>query len=505
MEKINIKKLSVKFFLAPFLFILGACSSFAMKGEDAACDSYANDGGYYYVPQNKDRIAADTNSYNEIREQGFIKTSENNKSSFSLCSSTGAYTNIKNMVMNYNTLPNKDAVIIEQMLNYFDYSYQTNGDETLSIFNEVSDCPWNPSHKLASIAVKGKEKDTSNKSSNYVFLIDVSGSMSDVMPIVKSSFRILVQNLGDNDRVSIVTYANGVSKVLDGANGIQKDLIISKVDSLMAGGGTNGSGGIQMAYELAAKNFIKDGNNTVILATDGDFNIGISNQKDLENFIAEKRNTGVYLSVLGFGYGNYHSSTAETLANNGNGNAFYIDNERTANKLFGHGLTNAFDVLAKDTKIQVNFDSSLVDSYRLLGYENAMLTEEDFENSQKDAGEVLSGDVTVAMYEIIENDYRDNSVSDSYFTTEIHYKDPSDDSDKVTSNQEAKYSEDKSDDFLFQSLVVEYGLVLRGSEYKGNANYKDIINAYEINANKFQNDTDRDEFYRLVKRTENIS
>lgn len=500
MKKNNIMRKSVKLFLAPFIFLLGACKSFgACKEEGVAMMN----SGYTHWPNSYASDASparvDTNSYTEIKENNFINTSENNKSTFSLCSSTGAYTNLKNLVMNYGTMPDKNAVIIEQMLNYFDYSYEPNENETLAIFNEVSDCPWNSDHKLASIAVKAKDAEVPPGNNNFVFLIDVSGSMYSVLDMVKSSFEILTRNLSDNDRVSIVTYANGVSTVLDGASGKDRDLIISKVNGLMANGGTNGSGGIQKAYEIARKHFINDGNNRVILATDGDFNIGISDQTELQNYIADKRDSGIYLSILGFGMGNYHSDTAETLAKNGNGNMFYIDSERTANKLFGQDLMAAFEVVAKDTKTQVTFDSNQVASYRLLGYENALLSDDDFNNTQKDAGEILSGDVTVAMYEIVLNENAD--LTQSLFTSEIHYKDPKTSVDKELKNENAIYSATKSDDFVFQALVVEYGLVLRDSQYKGDATYNHVIGLYEEKSSIFNRDDNRKEFYNLVRAT----
>lgn len=500
MEKNNIKKLGVKLFLAPFLIALGACYGSDKDYGEENCGWYepgmAADVDEYFIGRE------DTNSYKEIKEKDFIKTSENDKSTFSLCSTTSAYTNIRNMVMSYNMMPDKNAIKIEQMLNYFKYSYQVNGDDDLLIFNEVSDCPWNSNHKLASIAVKAKEAKIEEGSCNFVFLIDVSGSMSEEIGLIKKSFNMLLRNVSDNDRISIVTYANGTDTVLDGASGNQKDLIKQKVDGLRASGGTYGQGGIQRAYEIASKHFIEGGNNRVILATDGDFNIGISNSNELEGFIASKRETGVYLTVLGYGMGNYHDNTAETLARNGNGNAFYIDNESTAERLFEQGISSTFEVVAKDTKTQVVFNANQVESYRLLGYENSMLTDEDFHNTEKDAGEVLSGDVTVAMYEIIPT--LDVDLTDNLFTSEIHFKDPSTNEDKVVKNEVAIYSNSQSDDFVFQSLVVEYGLVLRSSEYKGNSSLDHIISRYENKAQTFNTDFDREEFYSLVKKTINI-
>ena len=493
MKTTNVKKISAKLFLAPLLCLLGGCAG----------------GGYYdcgemYAPSDAQyqEVMVDTNDYETIKENAFVDTAINNKSSFSLCSSTAAYTNIRNMILENGYLPNKNAVNIEQMLNYFTYSYSLNEGETLGIFNEVSDCPWNSNHKLASIAVKAKDTETVGGSMNVVFLIDVSGSMYDRLPLVQKSFNYLINNLSDNDRVSIVTYANGVNTLLDGASGKDRAKIKNKVDSLTAGGGTNGSGGIQRAYELAIKHFIEGGNNRVILATDGDFNIGISNQKDLEDFISSKRESGVYLSVLGYGMGNYHDSTAETLARHGNGNAFYIDNESEARKMFAQGLSTAFEVVAKDTKTLITFDKEQVASYRLLGYENALLTEEQFNDEKVDAGEVLSGDVTVAMYEIVLAEGA--NLDGDLFTSEIHYKDPKTNENKEVKNTNSALSSARSNDFNFQSMIVEYALLLRNSKYKGTASYEQILEMYNSNKSYFNDNEERATFIRLVEETKRL-
>ena len=500
MKENNIKKIGVKLFLAPFVFALAGCFGGANYAENAD-DGYYNMGNGHYKLTGDEGVEKDTNSYTNIQENDFIDTSKNNKSSFSLCSSTGAYTNIKNLIER-DYLPNKDSVILEQMLNYFSYSYSINGDQALGIFNEVSDCPWNSGHKLASIAVKAKDAEVISGSCNFVFLIDVSGSMSSRMNNVKAAFNALVENIGDNDRISIVTYASGVSTVLDGVSGNEKDLILEKVNGLMAGGSTNGSGGIQRAYEIASKHFIDGGNNRVILATDGDFNVGISNQSELEDFIASKRDTGVYLSILGFGMGNYHSNTAETLAKNGNGNMFFIDDESTARRLFEQGLNSVFEVVAKDVKTMVTFNANTVASYRLLGYENALLTEDDYYNTQKDAGEVLSGDVTVAMYELELKE--DADLTGSLFSTEAHYKDPKTSEDKEVANDVAVYNSNKSEDFAFQALVVEFGLILRDSEYKGNSNFDHVIDTYENGLSVNCKDSEKDDFCKLVKKAKDL-
>ena len=491
----NKRKLnSVKFFLAPFLLALAACSGGRSYAPDMA-------DGYSSAPMGRNtKPQTDTNTYLAIKENDFIKTTVANKSSFSMCTSNGAYANMAGLIER-GIKPSKDAVIIEQMLNYFSYSYQLNEGESLGVFNEVSDCPWNSGHKLASVAVKAKEV-TSTGNFNFVFLIDVSGSMYDEMGNVKTCFTTLIKGLSDNDRVSIVTYASGVNTVVDGASAKDKDTLIEKVNGLMASGSTNGSGGIQKAYEIASKHLINGGNNRVILATDGDFNVGISKTSDLEKFIANKRDSGIYLSVIGFGMGNYHDSTAQTLARNGNGNVFYVSNENDAKNLFVNGLSSMFEVVSKDTKTQVVFDVNQVDSYRLLGYENALLTEAEFNDSNKDAGEVLSGDVTVAMYEIVLKENAD--LTKSLFTTEIHFKDPKTNEDKVIKNERAIYNSNGSMDFVFQSAVVEFGLLLRDSAYKGEASYDHILDVYANNGGDYSNDENKVKFFELVTKAKQI-
>lgn len=486
------KKQYKKLLVLPFLFAAVGC-------EDRA--------GYYpeyNTPDNYrdlSNIEKDTNKYEEIIENQFVKTSIQNKSSFSLCSSTSAYTNIKSIIEK-NSLPDKNAVKIEQMLNYFKYSYKIEDGKDLAIFNEVSDCPWNSQHKLASIAVKAKETEDEDKAKNLVFLIDTSGSMYDEIEMIKKAFTYLTRSITENDRISIVTYSNNVTVVLDGISGDQVSIIDNAVMKLDARGATNGAGGIQKAYEIATKHFITGGINQVILATDGDFNVGIDNTDDLGKFIEEKRDTGVNLSVLGCGSGNFRDDMAETLAKKGNGNAFFIDTENEARKLFEEGLSGIFEVVAKDTKTLVTFDKTTVESYRLLGYENSQMTEEEFNNSKKDAGELLAGDVTVAMYEI--ELASDADLTKNLFTTEIHYKDPETDESKELKNETAVYSAEKSSDFIFQSMVVEYSLILRGSKYRGTSTYSAIVEMYNSKKDYFDLDNDKAGFIELVSKTQSV-
>ena len=472
-------------------FILCSCASFSPTFGPK--DNYCN----YFED-------VDTNMYKEIIENKFIKTATENKSNFSLSSSTAAYTNIKNMIFEENCIPNKDAVLIDQMINYFDYDYKLQDGEKIGIFNEVADCPWNEDHFLASIAVKAKEIDeTERKNMNVVFLIDTSGSMSSYINMMKTAFEKLTNKMSDEDRISIVTYSTQVETILDGASGKDKNRILGKINTLSAGGGTNGGRGIQKAYEIAQSNFIEDGNNIVILATDGDFNVGIKTNEELAGFISKKRDTGIYLSILGFGYGNYRFDFAETLAKNGNGNMFYISNQHEIDRLFDGNIAGALEVLAKDVKTQIVFDKNQVDSYRLIGYEHSLMSSEEFEDNKTDAGEILAGDVTVALYEIILNDEVD--LNADLFTTEIRYKDPSTNKDQVMSNQNSRYSFTQSENFVFQSLVAEYGMILLDSQYKGTSNYVSIVDDYNEHKNNFLNDAKKEEFIRLVVCTKELT
>lgn len=485
------RRLTKRLLMLPALLCMTSCMSPRMN--DGFCD-------YWYTTAGYNVLVQDTNDYNEIVENGFTDTAENNKSSFSLDTSTAAYTNIKSLVLDERRLPSTNAVMIEQMLNYFTYDYQIGENQDLAIYNEISNCPWNEDSKLVSIAVKAKEvKEEERLPMNLVFLIDVSGSMSDSIALIKSAFGALCEQLNSNDRVSIVTYANGVSTILDGAKGSDTQKIMSKVNSLRVGGGTNGSKGLQRAYSVAQKSFIAGGNNRIILATDGDFNIGISTQDELSEYISTQRDSGIYISILGFGNNNYHNSTAETIIKNGNGNMFYIHNEDEIFRLFEGGLAASLEVVAKDCKSLVTFDVNQVASYRLLGYENAMLSEEQYEDNTVDAGEICAGHVTVAMYEIKLTNNCD--LSKNLFTSALHFKDPNTTEDKEVVASNALYNEIHSYDFTFQGMICEYALVLRNSKYKGTASLGHVLDLYDAFNEIYENDERKSEFYHLVEVT----
>ena len=406
-------------------------------------------------------------------------------STFSIDVDNASYTNIRRFINNGQAVP-KDAVRIEEMMNFFKYSYpQPTDKHPFSINTEYSDCPWNSKHQLLKIGLQGKNIPTDDlPASNLVFLIDVSGSMSNAnkLPLLKQSLKILLNELRKEDKVSIVVYAGAAGLVLPSTSGDQKQTIINALDNLNAGGSTAGGAGIELAYKTALENFIKGGNNRVILATDGDFNVGSSSNKDMETLIEEKRKSGVFLTCLGYGMGNYKDSKMEVLANKGNGNYAYIDNIQEANRFLGKEFKGAMFAIAKDVKIQIEFNPKHVQSYRLIGYENRKLRPEDFKNDAIDAGELGSGHTVTALYEIIptgiESTYSlpdlkyTNTTNTANYSTELatikfRYKKP--DGDKSiemvqTINDKTVALKTTSEDFKFTTAVAWFGLKLRDSK-----------------------------------------
>lgn len=415
----------------------------------------------------------DNEEYQEIVEGGFISPTTKPLSSFSLDSSSYAYSNLRRLIKN-NYKVNKDAVNIEQMLNYFSYSYKNDTDNALASSIEIAECPWNSENHLALISVNSKDIEMSDSKNNFVFLIDVSGSMNveNKLGLFKESFKLFMENIGEDDTVSIVTYANGVRVIADGVNGNEKMELIESVEELQASGSTNGSGGIQTAYELAVKHFIEGGNNRVLIATDGDFNVGIRSRNELNEFISNKRETGVYLSVFGYGMGNTKHDTMETLATNGNGNAYYIDSILEAKKVFASELGSVLNTVAKDSKIQVEFNPNVVLKYRLIGFENKGLTQDQFEDTHTDAGEIGAGHTTIAIYEIC---LKENVDNEFILKTKLRYKDAQNNDIDVEVINESCELTIPSYDFVFASCVVEFGLILRDSDFKGNSSFEHLI------------------------------
>jgi len=459
--------------------------------------------------------------YDAFVENPFELTKNQSVSTFSIDVDKAAYSNIRRMINNGEYV-NKNAVRIEEMINYFKYDYpQPKNNQPFSINTEYNDSPWNKQHKLLKIGLQGKEIPTDKlPNSNFVFLIDVSGSMNEQnkLPLLKSSFKVLLDQLRPTDKVGIVVYAGSAGMVLPPTSAKEKNKIIEALDKLQAGGSTAGGQGIELAYKLAQENFIKNGNNRVIIATDGDFNVGASSTGDLQTLVEEKRKSGVFLTCLGFGMGNFKDNRMETLANKGNGNYAYIDNLQEANKFLGKEFAGNMYAIAKDVKIQIEFNPKYVKSYRLIGYENRKLKNEDFTNDKIDAGELGSGHTVTALYEVIpadvnseflpkENDLKytkntnDENFNNELATVKFRYIKPDGDQSseivQVVKNNNQSFSS-SSDDFKFASSVAWFGLVLRNSNLIKNKDLKDIESLAKKGRGK-DDEGYRAEFVRLVE------
>lgn len=449
------------------------------------------------MPQDGEDMRASSERYAQITENPFLETSRAPLSTFSIDVDTAAYSNVRRFIKD-GQLPPKDAVRIEEMINYFDYAYpQPLGDVPFSVTTETASCPWNSKNKLAMIGLQGKKVALDNTPpSNLVFLLDVSGSMNDPnkLPLVKQGLKMMVNQMKPNDRVALAVYAGSTGLVLSSTPISQKQQIINALDRLEAGGSTNGGAGIQLAYQVAKENFIQNGNNRVILATDGDFNVGMSSDNDLVNLIEEKRKSGIFLSVLGFGRGNLNDSMMEKLANKGNGNYAYIDSQDEARKALGEQVAGTLYTIAKDVKIQVEFNPAKVAGYRLLGYENRMLANRDFNDDEKDAGEIGAGHSVTAIYEIVpagqtvDNDgielkYSKVEPSNTRFnaellTVKLRYKEPKADQSKLLTMglmDSGNGIDSASENMKFAASVAQFGLILRDSRYKGSANVGSIV------------------------------
>ncbi|MCQ4872911.1 MULTISPECIES: vWA domain-containing protein [Odoribacteraceae] len=463
--------------------------------------------------------------YKNFNPNHFLLALDNPLSTFSIDVDQAAYSNVRRFINN-GTLPPVDAVRTEEFLNYFTYDYPApKGKHPVSITTEVSSAPWNSQHRLIHIGIKAKEIALENlPASNLVFLIDVSGSMYDQnkLPLLKSSMKLLVQQLRSQDQVAIVTYANNTKELLASTSGNEKTKIIEAIESLQASGGTAGGDGIQRAYKVAEKNFIKGGNNRIILATDGDFNIGISSPDELEKMIETKRATGIYLTVLGFGMGNYKDNRIQVLAEKGNGNHAYIDNLLEAKKVLVNEFGGTLFTVAKDVKIQVEFNPAHVQAYRLIGYESRMLEDKDFNDDTKDAGEMGSGHSVTALYEVIPVGVKSNIVGDidplkyqkveknekrtltnspELLTVKLRYKQPN----ALTSTKmevavlDTKTPLNKSsENFRFSAAVAGFGMLLQNSAYKNDLNFDHVIQLAK-QATHYDPEGYRKEFIRLVE------
>lgn len=461
--------------------------------------------------------------YAKIQENPFKRSNLTPLSTFSIDVDKAGYSNVRRMINNGESIP-PNAVKLEEMVNYFNYNYPQPTDEhPFSINTEVVKTPWHNDTQLVRIGLQGKTyANAVLPASNLTFLIDVSGSMSsqNKLPLLKSAFKLLVNQLREKDKVSIVVYAGAAGVVLEPTSGDQKEKILAALDHLNSGGSTAGGAGIKLAYSLAEKHFKKNGNNRVILATDGDFNVGASSDDDMKTLIEEKRKSGVFLSVLGFGYGNYKDSKLETLADKGNGNHAYIDNMQEAQKVFGKEFGGTLYTIAKDVKIQVEFNSKKVQAYRLIGYENRLLADEDFVDDTKDAGELGSGYTVTALYEIIpigvKSDYlkevpdlkytkaqASSNYEDELFTVKFRYKKPNEDKSIEMVHVQKDNIVEASEDMNFASAVALFGMQLRQSKYFNKATSSKVIDLAE-KARGDDKDGYRAEFIRLVKSYDNL-
>lgn len=468
-----------------------------------------------------------TEEYDSIRETGLQSVHNQPLSTFSVDVDTASYSNLRRMIEDGYSLQEipSGAVRTEELLNYFTYDYNLpEGDEPFGVTTVLGDCPWNENAKLLQIGLKTEEIDFSEApDSNLVFLLDVSGSMysDDKLPLLQKSFAMLAEELTEKDRVSIVTYAGSDKVVLEGVSGDEKTKIIDALESLEAGGSTNGADGIETAYKLAGEYFIEGGNNRVILATDGDLNVGVSSESELDELITEKKESGVFLSVLGFGTGNMKDNKMETLADRGNGNYVYIDSLSEAKKVLVEQMGATLVTVAKDVKLQVEFNPAYVKGYRLLGYENRMLQTEDFDDDKKDAGEIGAGHMVTALYEIIPVDseqeipetelkYQAESgnvgvENGEWLNLKIRYKAPDSDESRLCSYPvtEDAYMEQPGEDFYFAAAVAEFGLLVRDSEYKKDASFENVRELLKLVDT--ESDEYKDEFVYLVKKLERNS
>lgn len=477
-----------------------------------------------------DNYNTSNEAYGSFKENRFISPLTEALSTFSVDVDAASYTNFRRYI-NQGQKPPKDAVRVEEFINYFSYSYdQPTDKDPVKITTEVGECPWANEHRLVRIGVKAKEIANDNlPASNFVFLIDVSGSMYGPtrLDLVKSSLNLLINNLRDKDRVAIVVYSGRAGEVLPSTAGSDKQKIREALDKLTAGGSTAGGAGIQLAYKIAKQNFVKNGNNRIILCTDGDFNVGVSSNQGLESLIEEERKSGVFLSILGYGMGNYKDEKMQILAQKGNGNAAYIDNLQEANRVLVNEFGGTLFTVAKDVKLQVEFNPAKVQSYRLVGYESRLLNKEDFNDDTKDAGEMGAGHTVTALYEVVPVGVKSNiygkvddlkyqltkenkkdiafTNSPELLTVKLRYKQP--DADKSVKMEIPLIDNGKnnvSSDLKFASAVAMFAQLFKDSDFKGNATYDKVI---DLAKSALDNDKNgyRHEFVRLAETVKSMN
>lgn len=468
-----------------------------------------------------------TEGYDAIIENRFLTPGDNPLSTFSIDVDAAAYSNVRRFLES-GQLPPAGAVRIEEMINYFKYDYpQPTSDHPFSINTEIAECPWNPAHKLVMIGLQGKKIPVDNlPPSNLVFLIDVSGSMmaENKLPLVRASMKLLTDQLRPQDKVAIVVYAGNAGLVLPATSGDEKAAIKEAIDKLEAGGSTAGGAGIRLAYSVAKQNFLQQGNNRVILCTDGDFNVGASSNDELERLIEEERKSGVFLTVLGYGTGNYQDSKMQRLADKGNGNHAYIDNFNEARKVLVSEFGGTLFTIAKDVKLQIEFNPAKVGAYRLIGYENRLLNKEDFNNDQKDAGDLGSGHTVTALYEIIpagvasefiepvdklkyQRQVTAGKISPEIMTVKFRYKEPDQGASKlmeVAVMDTNKSLRSASDNFRFAASVASFSMLLRHSEFRQQSSYGQV---WKLAKESLGNDEGgyRSEFLKLLKSAQSLA
>jgi len=495
------------FFLVAF--VLGCAAPVSVNASQAYYESYNSED---YALEEE----FNTEEYSATTENRFKSVMTSPLSTFAADVDTASYANIRRMIDD-GEMPDPDAVRIEEMMNYFHYDYpEPMSGEPFSVTTEVSDCPWNPDTKLLLIGLQAQKIDVSEQpATNLVFLLDVSGSMDseEKLPLMKRAFILLAEQLRPQDRVSIVTYASSDRVVIAGATGDEKTDIMRAIENLTAGGSTAGSKGIETAYALSEEYYVEGGNNRIILGTDGDLNVGITSEGALKRLVEEKRETGIYLSVMGFGTENIKDNKMETLADNGNGNYSYIDDIFEARKVLVEEIGGTMLTVAKDVKLQVEFNPAVLKGYRLIGYENRLLNDEDFNDDKKDGGEIGSGHRVTVVYEIVPVDssfeingselkYQQQATSSSeeWATVNIRYKNPNESKSELLSYtiNATAYTPDMSENMKFAAAVCEFGMLLKNSEFSGTATYDSTIELL-LKIHDIQQDVYKVELMRLVE------
>lgn len=499
--------------------------AYSAPAEMAMAESAMDGGGYYYtegVVEEGIATEFNTEEYNYIKENSFLSVATSPLSTFAADVDTGSYTNFRRMVKDNYSIENipQGSIRTEEMINYFDYNIiESDDDNTFTVSYETGTCPWNEENELLMLTVKAKDAEINSNGNNFVFLVDSSGSMNNAEkgPLALKSFKLLAETLTENDRVSIVTYSGASDVILDSCPGDKYKKICKALDSIDFGGGTNGSGGITAAYELAAENFIEGGNNRVIIASDGDMNLGITSNGGLVDLIKEKKETGVFLTVLGYGSGNYSDANMESIADYGNGNYYYIDCIDEANRVLVDKLKQTTLTVAKDVKLQVEFNPLEVSEYRLIGYENRTMAAEDFDDDTKDGGETGAGQTVTVLYELVSNQsdvsgndlkyqtdraLTQDAMNGEILTLSIRYKEPDADQSVeetfVVNSTSGNGSDttNMSADFSFAAGVAELSMILNDSDYAGSAS---LETAYELVMQGSADDPYREELGNMIK------